>query len=127
MLAFLLLQYIDRISIQRDANRFLRLALVGMNPCHASIQIDLDDDGKMCGAHIEESTESHQMIEEFMLAANEAVAVKLHDMELNFLRRIHESPEVRKLKLLTDFVLYPSYGTVQLSIDAMDNGSVELF
>ena len=68
------------------------------------VKIDLDKHGRVAGAHRVENTESHQMIEEFMLAANEAVAVKLHDMELNFLRRIHESPEVRKLKLLTDFV-----------------------
>ena len=39
-----------------------------------------------------------------MLAANEAVAAKLHDMEINFLRRVHESPESRKLKALTEFV-----------------------
>lgn len=68
------------------------------------VKIDLDKHGRVVGAHQVENTESHQMIEEFMLAANEAVAVKLHDMELNFLRRIHESPEARKLKQLTEFV-----------------------
>lgn len=68
------------------------------------VKIDLDKDGKVAGAHRVENTESHQMIEEFMLAANEAVAVKLQDMGLNFLRRIHENPEARKLKSLTQFV-----------------------
>ncbi len=38
------------------------------------VEIDLDDNGKVCGAHVEVNTESHQIIEEFMLAANEAVA-----------------------------------------------------
>ena len=38
------------------------------------VKIDLDADGRVCGAHLVENTESHQIIEEFMLAANEAVA-----------------------------------------------------
>ena len=41
------------------------------------------------GAHVVENTESHQIIEEFMLAANEAVAELLADAELHFLRRVH--------------------------------------
>ena len=39
-----------------------------------------------------------------MLAANEAVADWLHEQELNFLRRIHEDPDPRKLKSLSAFV-----------------------
>ena len=68
------------------------------------VKIELDKHGRVSGAHHVEHTESHQMIEEFMLAANEAVAVKLQDLKLNFLRRIHESPEIRKTKSLTEFV-----------------------
>ena len=34
-------------------------------------------DGRVTGAHVVENTESHQIIEEFMLAANEAVAETL--------------------------------------------------
>ena len=41
------------------------------------LKIDLDDDGRVTGAHLAKNTESHQIIEEFMLAANEAVAEKL--------------------------------------------------
>ena len=39
-----------------------------------------------------------------MLAANEAVAEHLHDQDLNFLRRVHEPPDPRKLQALTEFV-----------------------
>ncbi|TWU22772.1 ribonuclease R [Bythopirellula polymerisocia] len=66
--------------------------------------IDLDKDGSVSGAHAAENTESHQIIEEFMLAANEAVAEMLADKGLQFLRRVHGAPEPRKLKALTDFV-----------------------
>jgi len=68
------------------------------------VVIDLDDDGKVAGAHTAENTESHQVIEEFMLAANEAVAQYLVDEKLYLLRRIHETPDEDRLKELTKFV-----------------------
>ena len=39
-----------------------------------------------------------------MLAANEAVAELLAKAELHFLRRVHQAPDPRKLKALTEFV-----------------------
>ncbi len=68
------------------------------------LTIDLNPNGQVTGAHLAENTESHQIIEEFMLAANEAVAEMLHDQGLLFLRRVHGSPDPRKLKALTEFV-----------------------
>ncbi|MCH2116669.1 MAG: ribonuclease R [Pirellulales bacterium] len=68
------------------------------------VKIDLNDQGQVCGAHAEENTESHQIIEEFMLAANEAVAQRLSDQGVFFLRRVHGDPDPRKLKALTEFV-----------------------
>jgi ribonuclease R len=68
------------------------------------VKIDLNDQGQVCGAHAEKNTESHQIIEEFMLAANEAVAQRLSDQGVFFLRRVHGDPDPRKLKALTEFV-----------------------
>lgn len=68
------------------------------------IKLDLDKSGKVRGAFRVQNTESHQIIEEFMLAANQAVATWLDDLELNFLRRIHPPPERRKLRQLGHFV-----------------------
>ena len=68
------------------------------------IKLDLDKAGKVKGAYRVEHTESHQIIEEFMLAANQAVAAWLDDMNLNFLHRIHPPPERRKLRQLGNFV-----------------------
>ena len=42
----------------------------------------------MRGAHRVEHTESHQIIEEFMLAGNQAVSTWLDDLGLNHLHRI---------------------------------------
>jgi ribonuclease R len=68
------------------------------------VKVDLDASGSVTGAHVTQNTESHQIIEEFMLAANEAVAELLHDKELPFLRRIHQSPSPVKIKSLNEFV-----------------------
>jgi ribonuclease R len=68
------------------------------------VKIDLDKDGRVAGAHVVEDTESHQMIEEFMLAANVSVAELLREQGIPFLRRVHDSPSPHKLKALTEFV-----------------------
>jgi ribonuclease R len=68
------------------------------------IKIILDDDGRVAGARVAVNTVSHQIIEEFMLAANQAVAETLTERGLLFLRRIHEPPSPVKLKSLTQFV-----------------------
>jgi ribonuclease R len=68
------------------------------------VKIDLDRDGRVAGAHVVENTESHRIIEEFMLAANEAVATGLAAAGAGFLRRIHPQPDPRKLRQLTEFV-----------------------
>ena len=68
------------------------------------VKVLFDDEGAVAGATKTEQTESHQIIEEFMLAANVAVAERLAELELPFLRRIHVAPRPRKMKDLTEFV-----------------------
>jgi ribonuclease R len=68
------------------------------------VKLLFDDDGQLAGAKIVEHTESHQIIEEFMLAANESVAEFLQEKGLHFLRRVHKDPLLRKLRDLTEFV-----------------------
>ena len=98
---FDLLGHMHELAMILRARRFQRGALELSMP---ETRIDLDELGQVCGAHLVEHTESHQMIEEFMLAANEAIAELLQDREWLFLRRIHESPDPKKLKELTAFV-----------------------
>ena len=68
------------------------------------VKIDLDRRGEVVGAHRVVNTVSHQIIEEFMLAANEATARLLTERELPFLRRIHEQPDLRKMDALNGFI-----------------------
>ena len=48
------------------------------------------------------SDESHQLIEEFMLAANEAVARELFGHHIPFISRVHDNPDDEKLNELRD-------------------------
>jgi len=91
----------------RDLARMLRsrrMARGSLELAMPEVKIDLDRDGRVSGAHVVENTESHQIIEEFMLAANEAVAGMLAAAGAGFLRRIHPAPDPRKLRQLTEFV-----------------------
>ena len=98
---FQLLERMHKLAMtlrkKRRENGALELSL-------PEIKIDFNDKGQVAGAHLTKHTESHQIIEEFMLAANEAVADTINELGMLFLRRIHESPEPRRLKQLTSFV-----------------------
>ncbi|HEV3078812.1 MAG TPA: ribonuclease R [Gemmataceae bacterium] len=66
-------------------------------------ELEFDEQGRVSGAHFVKHDISHQIIEEFMLAANEAVAEHLDDLGVPFLRRVHPPPEPTKLEAFADF------------------------
>lgn len=57
----------------------------------------MDKDGRVTGIITEEYDESHQLIEECMLAANEAVALALKNGNRPTIYRVHEEPDCSKL------------------------------
>jgi ribonuclease R len=59
--------------------------------------IEFDESGRMVGITRSERNFAHRIIEEFMLAANEAVAGYLERRALPSLYRIHEKPEAKKV------------------------------
>ena len=67
-------------------------------------QILLDVEGVMTGVAIEPRNRAHRLIEEFMLAANEAVAGFLDRKVGVCVYRVHEPPESTKLETLAHFV-----------------------
>jgi ribonuclease R len=54
---------------------------------------DFDGDGHVVGVRQEEQTESHGLIEQLMILANEQVAGYLEDRRLPTLYRVHERPD----------------------------------
>ena len=65
--------------------------------------LEYDADGRVSGAHFAAHDLSHQVIEEFMLAANEAVAEHLTHQDIAFLRRVHPAPNEEKLEAFAQF------------------------
>ena len=61
------------------------------------VSIILDEKGVPTGYHREEYHESHQLIEECMLAANEAVARAVKNSNRPTIYRVHEDPDPDKL------------------------------
>ena len=90
----------------------LALILQAMRRQRGSIDFDLPEPEIILGltgqteAIIKsERNLAHQLIEEFMLAANEAVARFVTAQELPFIYRIHEPPDPTKLAAFRDFIL----------------------
>lgn len=83
--------------------RARRVARGALELSMPEVEIDLGEQGEVIGAHLASNDESHQVIEEFMLAANEAVATHLGEKQVGFLRRGHASPEPRKLDEFAEF------------------------
>jgi ribonuclease R len=59
--------------------------------------IEFDENGQMRGVTRAERTWANRLIEEFMLAANECVAVWLEDLGIPSIYRIHEKPDPRRV------------------------------
>jgi ribonuclease R len=88
----------------------LRARLEARRRARGSIDFDLpapmvllDVEGVMTGIKIEPRNRAHRMIEEFMLAANEAVATWMSSHRVPCLFRIHESPDPLKIDGLAEF------------------------
>jgi ribonuclease R len=62
------------------------------------MKIRLDDQGKILRIEKNENDASHQLIEEYMLLANEAVATRLMSLQTPAIYRIHEEPDARRLQ-----------------------------
>jgi len=73
------------------------------------VKVRLDDQGKPILLERIENDESHQLVEEFMLAANEAVARELKNRSIPAIYRAHENPEPDKLADYRELVLSYNY------------------
>mgnify|MGYP001436192141 FL=1 len=62
------------------------------------------EDGKVKQIEIVEHNAAHQVIEEFMLAANQAVALNLYEKDIPCIHRIHEPPDPTKIFEFKEFI-----------------------
>ncbi|MGE0157137.1 MAG: ribonuclease R [Geobacter sp.] len=101
----------------------LALVLMAMRRTRGSIDFDLPEPEIIIGLTGQteaivksERNLAHQLIEEFMLAANEAVARLVTEQQLPFIYRIHEQPDPARLADFRDFIL-PFGFTLELQGD----------
>jgi ribonuclease R len=101
-----LLSRMKTLALALRKKRFKRGALEMTMP---EPVLEYDGDGRVSGAHFAENDLSHQIIEEFMLAANEAVAGHFALHKINFLRRVHPAPKEEKLEAFAEFARILGY------------------
>jgi len=77
-------------------------------------EIVLDDNGRPIQIQKMQRLFAHRLVEEFMLAANEAVATYLEANRSPLLYRVHEPPTPEKLQAFQQFVAHFNHG-IQLS------------
>ena len=92
-----LLREANTLAQQVRARRFRNNALDLVIP---EVRIDLAPDGRMTGISTTPQDESHQLIEEFMVLANEAVAAECAARRIPYLSRFHDAPDPEKLEEL---------------------------
>lgn len=103
--------YSDEILLLNDlAQKFRkqRFKNGAINFSSQEVRFKLDENDKPIGIVIKESKEAHQLIEEFMLLANKAVAehvskVRINKHPLPFPYRVHDTPDEEKLLPFVDF------------------------
>lgn len=67
-------------------------------------KIILDENGRCVDVKKYETTFANEIIEQFMLTANETVAEKYYWMKVPFIYRVHEEPDLDKVKELNKFL-----------------------
>lgn len=73
------------------------------------VKVHVDPNGKPVKLERVENDESHQLIEEFMLAANEAVAREMRHRQIPTIYRVHEDPDPEKLADYREVILSHNY------------------
>lgn len=67
-------------------------------------KITLDEKGRAIQIQKYETTFAHEIIEQFMLTANETIAEKFYWLDFPFIYRVHEEPDLDKVKELNKFL-----------------------
>ncbi len=101
-----LLRQLDRLAQQFRKARFARHALDLDVP---EVEIVMDATGMMTGIRRTVNDASHQLVEECMVAANEAIATELSNRGWKYLARLHEPPAPEKIEELTVELLRMGY------------------
>jgi len=102
-------ELVDRMHDLAMVLRGRRMTAGALDLSLREVKIQFDKSGAVSGAREVVNDVSHQIIEEFMLSANIAVATALDDRGVAFMRRGHGEPDFAKLKSLAQFAKILGY------------------
>ena len=100
-------KYIKEFKLMEELAQILknkRLEKGYLNLDIPESKIELDIDGKVKNISKYETSFANEIIEQFMLSANEAVAEKFYWLEAPFIYRVHEKPDLEKIQELNKFL-----------------------
>ena len=95
---FKLMEELAKILKQRRINN----GYLDLNIPESKIELDID--GKVTNVSKYETTFANEIIEQFMLTANETIAEKFYWLNSPFIYRVHEEPDIDKVKELNKFL-----------------------
>ena len=100
-------KYISDFELMAELARILRNRRLEQGYLNLDIpesKIELDKNGRAINVGKYETSFSNEIIEHFMLSANEAIAEKFYWLEAPFIYRVHEDPDIDKVKDLNKFL-----------------------
>jgi ribonuclease R len=103
---------VDRFELMREMALLLNRRRVKRGSIDFDMpesNIELDTEGQMTGVSRADRNMAHRLIEEFMLAANEAVASHLEAALIPSLYRIHETPDAKRVMEFEEIAAHFGY------------------
>jgi ribonuclease R len=97
-----LIELLDRARDLMDVLRRRRMERGSLDFDLPEGDVVLDTDGVMVGIRPEERHVGHRIIEELMIAANEAVAAEIDDRDAPGLFRVHDAPSAERIAELSE-------------------------
>ncbi len=100
-------KYIDKFKLMEELANILKNRRISQGYLNLDIpesKITLDENGRAIDVKKYETTFANEIIEQFMLTANESVAEKFYWLEAPFIYRVHEEPDYEKIRETNKFL-----------------------
>ena len=100
-------KYLEEFELMKELAEILKEKRMNQGYLNLEIpesKIDLDINGKVTNIEKYETSFSNEIIEQFMLTANESIAEKFYWLQAPFIYRVHEEPDIEKVKELNKFL-----------------------
>ena len=117
-------QYIEHFIRMRELKDILKARRERNGSLNLDIpesKIILDENGIAVDIKKYDYTEANEIIEQFMLTANETVAEKFYWLQAPFIYRVHEAPDIEKIDELNKFLFNLGYKIKGIKKDDKDS------